>query len=284
MSIAFFDCSSGVSGDMMLGALADLGLDMSELTDVLSGMGLSNFELKAEKVKKQGITATNLHVITAHEHVHRHLSDILRIVQDSGMNDAVKGNIEKVFRKIAEAEAKVHGIPIEKVHFHEVGALDSIIDIAGSVWGLDRLGITKCYSSAVSLGVGNGRMRPRHDTGTRSGDGQYRQRFSGDTEGRRHRDMHPDRRGAGHRARRICPPNAAGDNNRRRIRMRGQGNTRDCQHVPYPEMRAGAAGTARFHAAGRNEYRRHESRDFSICAGAASSRPALLTLGVRRYS
>ncbi len=139
---------------MVLGALVDLGLDVNELTNVLNEIGLENFSLEAERVKRNGIGAVNLHVKTGHEHKHRHLKHILEIIDSPVFSDSVKQKIEKIFRKIAEAEAKVHGTTIEKVHFHEVGAMDSIIDITGSVWGLERLGIEKLFCSQLTLGSG----------------------------------------------------------------------------------------------------------------------------------
>ncbi|MFC1561613.1 nickel pincer cofactor biosynthesis protein LarC [candidate division KSB1 bacterium] len=154
MNIAYFDCFSGVSGDMMLGALIDIGLNKDKLSTMLEGLGLKNFSLESEVTKRGGIEATNLHVRTEAEKNHRHLSDILDIIRRSELSAAVKTSIEQVFTRIAEAEGKIHGQPPDKVYFHEVGALDSIIDITGSVWGLEELGVTHCYSSAISLGSG----------------------------------------------------------------------------------------------------------------------------------
>lgn len=154
MNIAYFDCFAGISGDMTLGALVDLGLDVGELESMLKGLGIKSFNLKAERVKRHGIGAINLTVETEPEKHHRNLSHILDIIGSSTLSDKVKKSVENIFRKIAEAEGKIHGVPADKVTFHEVGALDSIIDIVGSVWGLEQMGIEKCYSSAISLGSG----------------------------------------------------------------------------------------------------------------------------------
>ncbi len=154
MKIAYIDCASGVSGDMLLGALTDIGLDKDKLTEILKDLGLSNFEIKAEKVLRKGIGAVNLTIDIGHEHKHRHLKDIYEIVDNPVLSDNVRDKVKKVFEKVAEAEGKIHGISPDKVHFHEVGALDSIIDIVGTIWGLEQLGIDKCFSSAITLGSG----------------------------------------------------------------------------------------------------------------------------------
>jgi len=155
MKIAYFDCFSGASGDMILGALVDAGLDVSELDNMLRDLGLDSFSLKAEKVERKGIATTNLHVKTEENDRHRHLKDILEIINGAEFSDTVKETVHKVFMKIAAAESRIHNKPVEKVHFHEVGALDSIIDIVGTVWGIEKLGIAACYSSALSLGSGS---------------------------------------------------------------------------------------------------------------------------------
>jgi len=155
MSIVYFDCFSGVSGDMFLGALIDLGLNVEVLAKTLKNLGLENFELNVEKTRRNDISATNLHVITEPENRRRNLQDIVDIVYSSALSDSVKQRVERVFTTIAEAESTVHNIPMSKVHFHEVGALDSIIDIVGSIWGLEQLGIETCYSSAITLGSGS---------------------------------------------------------------------------------------------------------------------------------
>ncbi|MCP4723524.1 MAG: nickel pincer cofactor biosynthesis protein LarC [bacterium] len=154
MKIAYFDCGSGVSGDMLLGALIDLGLDINSLSEMLRELGLSKFNIKADKVQRKGIGTVNLTVEVEHEHKHRHLKHIYEIVDNPVLSDNVRDSVRKVFEKVAAAEGKIHGIAPEKVHFHEVGALDSIIDIVGAVWGLEQLGIRKCYSSAITLGSG----------------------------------------------------------------------------------------------------------------------------------
>lgn len=154
MRIAYFDCFAGISGDMTLGALVDAGLSFEELKVELAKLNLQEYEIKQEKVIKQGMTGTKIHVLAQEEHVHRHLNDITQIIQESKLTEEVKAKAVAVFRKLAEAEAKVHGTSPDEVHFHEVGAVDAIVDIVGAVIGLHKLGIEKVYASAVHTGKG----------------------------------------------------------------------------------------------------------------------------------
>ncbi len=155
MKILYYDCFSGVSGDMNLGAMVDLGIDIEYLRSELGKLHLDGWELTSEKSQRHGITGTKITVRqTRHEHVHRHLSDIDKIITGSTLSGEVKDLSMKIFLKIAEAEAAVHGIPLEKVHFHEVGAIDSIIDVAGAAICFIALGIEAVYVSEVELGSG----------------------------------------------------------------------------------------------------------------------------------
>ena len=155
MSIAYFDCFAGISGDMVLGALIDLGLNEDELESKLRSLGISSFSLSSEVVSRKGIRGVKVSVKTDEEHHHRKLPDILRILDSPELSDDVKEKTGKIFTRIAEAEGKIHQKPMEEIHFHEVGAMDSIIDIVGSIWGMEQLGITECFSSAISLGSGS---------------------------------------------------------------------------------------------------------------------------------
>ncbi len=154
MKIAYFDCFSGISGDMTLGAIVANGLPIETLSAEIAKLGLSGYELKAMPVVKKGISATKVDVIIHEKQVFRHLAKIIEIIENSILNEIVKKNSISVFQRLGEAEAKVHGIPIEKVHFHEVGALDAIIDIVGSCVGLHLLGIEKIYASRLNVGTG----------------------------------------------------------------------------------------------------------------------------------
>ncbi|MGQ9505903.1 MAG: nickel pincer cofactor biosynthesis protein LarC [Thermogutta sp.] len=158
MRIVYFDCFSGISGDMVLGALVDTGINLEDLRHVVSSLGLPGCDLNAEVVTKGGFRATQVVVKTPQEQHHRHLHHILEMVERADLTARQKKWVEKVFVRLAEVEARVHGVPIEKVHFHEVGAADSIIDVVGSVVGLDLLGVQAVYSSPVPTGGGTVRI------------------------------------------------------------------------------------------------------------------------------
>jgi len=154
MTIAYLDCFSGISGDMMLGALLDAGLPPEDLRADLARLGLSGWELRSERVRRQGLAGTQATIETAGPSPERHLSDILALIAASGLPAPVQEQASAVFTRLADAEAAVHGSDREHVHFHEVGALDSILDIVGSVAGLHRLGVEALYCSPLPLGGG----------------------------------------------------------------------------------------------------------------------------------
>lgn len=154
MKIAYLDCFSGISGDMTLGALVDAGLDFNLLQRDLAGLALDEYELYEEKVVKNGISGTKVHVLALEGHVHRHLGDIKAIIQRSALPEEVKEKSIQVFTRLAEVEAKIHGTTVDQIHFHEVGAVDAIVDIVGAVIGFWRLGIEKVYASPVHTGTG----------------------------------------------------------------------------------------------------------------------------------
>ncbi len=149
MTIAYFDCFSGISGDMTLGALLDAGLDPGALTAELGKLGLSGWSIRPAGVHKSGLRATLAHVETEESHHHRHYGDIDALIQSSDLRPRARDLARRVFRRLGEAEAKVHGVPLDEVHFHEVGALDSIVDIVGTCVGLDLLGVTEVYASPL---------------------------------------------------------------------------------------------------------------------------------------
>ena len=155
MTFAYFDCFSGISGDMTLGALVDGGVSIDSLRAELAKLNLAGYELNAEKVKRAGIAATKVHVIIDEkDQKARHLSDILAIIDSSSLSTSIKEKSGRIFKRLADAEAKVHGTTPDKIHFHEVGALDSIVDNVGAVIGLELLGITEIMTSAVNVGSG----------------------------------------------------------------------------------------------------------------------------------
>jgi uncharacterized protein (TIGR00299 family) protein len=154
MKTLYFDCFAGASGDMILGALVAAGVSPQELKDQLSLLNVQGYALDFETVNRSGISATYARVQTAPEHGHRHLSDILKIIYGSRLSETVKDRAAKIFSRLAEAEARVHNEPIERIHFHEVGALDAIIDVVGAAICFDLLGIEHFISSALHVGSG----------------------------------------------------------------------------------------------------------------------------------
>ncbi len=154
MKIAYLDCASGISGDMTLGALVDAGVDLGLLNAGIQTLGMPGVRLAASTVKKKGFRATQITVEHEPEHKHRHLHHITAMIDASSITTAQKDLAHRIFRRLAEAEAKVHNSTIEKVHFHEVGAVDSIADIVGAAIGWDRLGADRIVCSAVPTGSG----------------------------------------------------------------------------------------------------------------------------------
>jgi uncharacterized protein (TIGR00299 family) protein len=152
--IAYLDCFSGVSGDMLLGAMLDAGLTESDLQTTLVGLPLEGWLLSAQKVKRAGISATHAVVDVSGEQPARGLEDILRIISSATLPDSDKMRAAAVFRRLAQAEAVVHGETAESVHLHDVGAVDAIIDVVGSVAGLRMLGVERLYCSPLPLGEG----------------------------------------------------------------------------------------------------------------------------------
>ena len=154
MKTIYFDCFSGVSGDMILGALIDLGVEKDSLVHHLSLLPVSGFELQFEKVDRSGIAASRVVVKTEEQHHHRHLADILKIINGAKLGGAVKQNAVRIFTRLAEAESRVHGVPIERIHFHEVGALDAIVDVVGACIGFDLLRTERFICSPLNVGSG----------------------------------------------------------------------------------------------------------------------------------
>ncbi|MAD79356.1 MAG: TIGR00299 family protein [Planctomycetaceae bacterium] len=155
MRIAYFDCTSGISGDMTLGALVDAGVDLSSIQAGIDSLGLPSCRLTQEEVKRKGFRATKVEVVHEPEHAHRHLHHITDMIEGSSLTESQKELAKRIFTRLGEAEAKVHGTTIRKVHFHEVGAVDSIADIVGSAIGLDLLGVDRIVCSPIPTGTGH---------------------------------------------------------------------------------------------------------------------------------
>lgn len=153
MKVCYLDAFSGISGDMLVGALVDAGANAEELTAGLSSLG-TGASFRLEPVKRKGIAATKFHVDGVDTKKHRHLPHIIQIIEGADLPKPVQKNAVAVFEKLGEAEAAVHGVPIEKVHFHEVGAIDSIADIVGACLGFHLLGVERIACSAINVGAG----------------------------------------------------------------------------------------------------------------------------------
>jgi uncharacterized protein (TIGR00299 family) protein len=158
MKAAYFDCFSGISGDMTLGALVDAGCPLEHLREDLKGLKVPGWEICAEKVWKNGMAATHVSVRTKDPQTHRSLNTILDIIEKSELRGDVRERASSIFRRLGEAEAAVHDVPIEKVHFHEVGAVDAIVDIVGACIGFSVLGIEEFQCSPLNVGGGSAKM------------------------------------------------------------------------------------------------------------------------------
>jgi uncharacterized protein (TIGR00299 family) protein len=158
MKAAYFDCFSGISGDMTLGALVDAGCPLGLVRDELKGLDVPGWEISAEKVWKNGMAATHVSVRTEDTQTHRSLTTILGVLEKSNLAAAVRERASAIFRRLGEAEAAVHNVRIEKIHFHEVGAVDAIVDIVGACIGFSALGLERFACSALNVGSGTAKM------------------------------------------------------------------------------------------------------------------------------
>jgi hypothetical protein len=162
MKIAYFDTIAGISGDMALGAFVNAGVPFEELNKELQALGIGGFELQARHIERNGMVATKVDVVISEQpNYHRHIKDIEELIDKSSFTDNVKERSKKIFREVAIAESKVHSTAIEKVHFHEVGAIDSLVDIVGVSICLEKLGIQAVYSSPIKVGSG-GTVKSQH--------------------------------------------------------------------------------------------------------------------------
>jgi len=154
VKVGYLDMFSGVSGDMLLGACLDAGVPLAELREALAPLDLEGVRLDAERIERHGIAATRCLVEVPDSAQARHLPEILERIGDAALSDRVAERATAVFLRLAAAEAAVHGVTPEEVHFHEVGALDAIVDVVGGVWCLDRLGVERLHASRFTLGRG----------------------------------------------------------------------------------------------------------------------------------
>jgi hypothetical protein len=154
MTVAYFDCFSGIAGDMILGALVDLGVDEKFLKKELKKLPIVGYNIDIKTAESNHIAARDVTVKIKEEQHHRHLSDIINLLEQSTLDSEVQKLSQTIFQNLAEAEAAVHRIDINEVHFHEIGAVDSIIDIVGAAIGITHLDIKKIYCSPLPLGHG----------------------------------------------------------------------------------------------------------------------------------
>jgi len=158
MKLAYFDCFSGISGDMTLGALIDAGCSADVLRSELQALEVPGWELTTEKVWKNGMSATQVRVKTEDQQKHHSLSAILEILKNARLTAPIRDRASAIFQKLGEAEAHVHDAPIEIIHFHEVGAVDAIIDIVGACIGFHALGVERFACSPLNVGGGTAKM------------------------------------------------------------------------------------------------------------------------------
>ena len=154
MKIAYVDCFSGASGNMFLGALLDAGLEAARLEAELAKLQMGGYSMEIQPVRRHGMHATYVEISVTEEQPHRHLADIKEIILNSSLPEAVQMQSLAVFTRLAEAEARVHGTTVDKIHFHEVGAVDAVVDIVGTAAGLWLLEVEQVYASAVHVGRG----------------------------------------------------------------------------------------------------------------------------------
>jgi uncharacterized protein (TIGR00299 family) protein len=165
--LLYFDCFSGISGDMVLGAMLDAGLPFDSLKSALGSLAVSGYDVSAKRVLRAGISATKFVVseespASGGGHPHRHLSGIFKLIDQSALSASARDRAKGMFQRLAEAEGAIHDMPVEKVHLHEVGALDSIIDIVGAAHALEWFGADRIVSSP--LNVGGGTVKSAHGT------------------------------------------------------------------------------------------------------------------------
>src|SRR5215471_566763 len=158
MKQAYFDCFSGISGDMTLGAVVDSGCPLERLREGLQGLQVPGWSISAEKVWKNGMAATFVRVTAEDQTKHRCLSAILEILDKSSLTEPVKKNSSAIFRKLGEAEAAVHDVALDRIHFHEVAAVGAMVDIVGACIGFEALGIERFACSALNVGGGTAKM------------------------------------------------------------------------------------------------------------------------------
>ena len=220
MRILYFDCFSGAAGDMILGALLDAGLPFEALQRALGSLAVDGWQVSADRVLKGGITAVKFRVhelaavASAAEgaagpgHGHHHLREIRAAIDRSALSAAGKARAHRMFTRLAEAEAAIHGMPVEQVHLHEVGAIDSIVDIVGAVFALEWFAADRIVVSPINVGGGMVPIGARRLPGAGPGDAAAARRRADLLERHPGRAADPDRRAGPERVRHRLRPGA----------------------------------------------------------------------------
>ncbi len=154
MKVIYFDLIGGASGDMILAALIDAGMPAKKLEEMLAGLKLNEFELKTSSINKNGFQATKVDILVGKQPPERHLKEILEVIQNSSLPEAIQDRATKIFQKIAAVEAGIHNKPVDQIHLHELGGTDTIVDVTGALLALDYLGVSHIYASPIPLGSG----------------------------------------------------------------------------------------------------------------------------------
>lgn len=154
MKVAYFDCFAGISGDMIIGGLLDAGLEVRFLEEELEKLRLSGYRIEAKRANRRGISGIRFDVKVSEGHSHRSLGDIIEIIDQSHFEAHIKSKSKSIFTRLAEAEARIHDKLLDEIHFHEVGAVDAIVDVIGATIGLDQLKIDRVFASKIRLGSG----------------------------------------------------------------------------------------------------------------------------------
>lgn len=154
MKIAYIDCQSGISGDMLLGALVDCGVSLDVIKERLAQLPIQGYEISVNRVNKAGLISTQIEVVVDDNVKERRLAEILTVIQESQLTEKIKENALEVFQRIGKVEARIHGLEVEKVHLHELGGLDTILDVVGVFLGMEILKIERVFASPLPLGLG----------------------------------------------------------------------------------------------------------------------------------
>ena len=160
MRVGYLDCAAGISGDMLLGALIDIGWPEQRLRELIGKLNIGDVQLRVDRVSKRGIAASQVNILSSHHQPHRGLHDLTSIVLNADLPESIQQRAISALRLLAEAESQVHGVPVERIHFHEVGAVDTIVDVVGALAGFSELQIEEVHSS--SLPWSRGTVKTEH--------------------------------------------------------------------------------------------------------------------------